>query len=138
MSYITVWNGSKYTRVLGDSSGRLLTNTMSTPTSVLVTVPSGVTISASASLNNSIPVAVIVPTSTACSGLTFNGSIDGTNFYDVYKTDGTIASAAITSGTMVGLSTISPFLNGIQYFKIKVDASGAAASQYTIITRPVI
>jgi hypothetical protein len=105
---------------------------------MLTTIPSGVTISASADLNNYIPVAVIIPTGTACNGLTFTGSIDGTNFYDIYQTDGTVASAAIASGTLVSLSTISGFLNGVKYLKLKVDASGAAATQYTLITRPII
>ena len=91
-----------------------------------------VTIASSASLSDAVDlsgwsiVSIGMPTAWTSAVLTFQGSIDGVNFKDIYTKDGSELTATVTANTIV--SDLLE-LGSIRYLKIRSGTSSSPVNQ---------
>lgn len=97
------------------------------------TVASTATIAVSASLsgivdlNGQILTAIVIPAATEGTSMTFQQSADGTNFYDVYKDDGTEYSITVAASRYIVVDQ-SKFA-GVRWLKVRTGTSGSPTTQ---------
>lgn len=93
-----------------------------------------VTIANGASLSGALNIAsrnffgIIMPSSWTAASLTFQGSFDGTNFYNLYDESGTEVTFTVAASRYVIISTPAKFL-GLKKLKIRSGTSGSAVNQ---------
>jgi hypothetical protein len=97
---------------------------------VTVTIANGASLSGQADVNGANLVAILMPAAWTAAGLTFQGSLDGTNFANVFDSIGaevSIPSAAATASQMI-LIPAGAF-DGMQSIKLRSGTSGSAVNQ---------
>ena len=88
------------------------------------TIANGQQVSNAINLNGFVLVAVLLPAAFTGTALTFQGSLDGTNFFDMKKSDGTALSYTVAQGTFV---PIDPTLfHGLAAVKLKSGSAEGA------------
>lgn len=93
-----------------------------------------VTIANGASLSGALNIAsrnffgIIMPASWTSAALTFQGSFDGTTYYDLYDETGTEVSFTVSTSRYVIISTPAKFL-GLKKLKIRSGTSGTPVNQ---------
>lgn len=93
-----------------------------------------VTIANGASLSGPLNIAsrnffgIIMPSTWTSAVLTFQGSFDGTNYFDLYDENGTEVSFIVGASRYVIISTPSKFL-GLKKLKVRSGTSGSAVNQ---------
>jgi len=94
-----------------------------------VTIPSGATGLASKALfiGDRVPVAIFMPAAWQAAAISFQGSIDGTNFYDLYDDGGNQISLTVAQQRTVVLAAGA--LAGVPYLKFRSGLTGAAVDQ---------
>lgn len=98
--------------------------------SLQVTIANGASLSDIGVLNGVNLAAILMPAAWTAAGLSFQGSLDGTTFGNVFDSIGaevTIPSAAATASQMI-LIPAGAF-DGLQAIKIRSGTSGAAVNQ---------
>lgn len=92
-------------------------------TTISATIANGAALSASVSLNGRNLWSILMPSGWTAADITFQGSIDGTNFFDIYE-GGTEYQLAVAASRMVTMT--KPFLfYALTNIKIR---SGTAAT----------
>ena len=93
-----------------------------------------VTIANGASLSGALNIAsrnffgVIMPASWTTANLTFQGSFDGTTYYDLYDEAGTEVTFTASTSRYIIISTPAKFL-GLKKLKIRSGTSGTPVTQ---------
>lgn len=106
-----------------------------------VTIAKDAALSGALDLQGANLVAFICPAGWDAAGLTFQGSVDGTNFYDIYDIYGTEENKTVTAGKMVYVD-IKVFL-GCNFVKFRSGTTGTpvnqttAARTFTLISRRI-
>lgn len=113
------------------------------PEAISVAIPTDATgLSASIDLNGKTPVAIIIGGTWATADITFKGSADGTNFYDVYyNSSGTRTEYVLPAAASSFLKIPYADLLGIHYLKIRSGTTGTPVDQtgsptITLVTAP--
>ena len=98
------------------------------------TITSGTDVTEALNLSGCNLVAFKLPAAFTGTAISFQGSFDGSTYYDLYRTvDNTLISTPVTADRMY-LITVSD-LAGVQYLKLKSDASEAADREINLLTR---
>lgn len=94
-----------------------------------VTIESGATGLASKALyiGDRVPVAIFMPATWVAASLTFQGSVDGTNFYNLYDEGGNEITFTVAQQRTVVLAAAS--LAGVPYLKFRSGTSALAVNQ---------
>lgn len=94
-----------------------------------------VTIANGQSLSGALPLAdgecpfmIVMPSAWTTAGLTFQVSIDGTNYANLYDSVGEYTIASATASVAIGLGGIDPFY-GAGGIKVRSGTSGAPVAQ---------
>lgn len=106
-----------------------------------VTIANVASLSGAADLGGTVLVAYEVPASWTAAVITFQTSDDNSNFYNVYKSDGTEYSHTVDSSRRVMVSPAEAASLG-RFIKFRSGTSGSPVNQsgakvITLITRPV-
>lgn len=92
------------------------------------TITSGTSLSASIPVSRANVIALIMPAAWTAANLTFQGSIDGDNFYDIYDQAGNeFAVPAAASRYIGGLDALC--FGSFNYFKIRSGTSSVPVNQ---------
>lgn len=105
-----------------------------------VTIANAASLSGAADLGGTTLVGYIMPSSWTAADITFQGSVDGTNFFNLYDQFGNEVRHVVSSSRFVALNPAD--LASIRYLKIRSGTSGSAVSQgadrvVTLVTRAV-
>jgi hypothetical protein len=102
-----------------------------------------VTIAASASLSGALdlgartPVGIILPSGWTTASLTFQGSVDGSTFFDLYNAAG--VEVTVTNGQASRWYALDPSdFYGVRYLKIRSGSSGTPVNQTSQVTVTVV
>ncbi len=82
-------------------------------------------------------ITIVMPPSWTAANLTFQGSADGTNFYNVFM-DGTEVEEVAAAGRCIVMNTNALALTSLPYFKIRSGTSGNPQNQAAERTLTVI
>lgn len=99
------------------------------------------TIASAASLSDALhigimePVAIALPTIDSAK-ITFQGSVDGTTFYDVHDSTNSEVEEPATTGDLY--LDLPDALRGVNYLKIRTGTSAVAVAQSAERTIPVV
>lgn len=111
--------------------------TKRTTATATITIASSTTISSSVNLNGLTIVGFIAPAAWTTSTLKIQGSMDGTNFYDIYDYTAAAVSSwsAITAGAAYTVDVVNmlPFT----YIRFVAGTAQAANRSFTVIQRPL-
>ena len=102
--------------------------TSGTPTTLTATIANGASLSDAVAISGKL-VGLVVPAAWTAASLTFQGSVDGVNFYNVYDdaTERTIASASVVASHYIAL-TLTHWL-GFTHIKVRSGTASAAVNQ---------
>lgn len=91
-----------------------------------VTIANGASLSGSIYIGGTVPVAVVMPAAWTAAGLSFQGSADGINFYDLQTSSAELTATAAAS-QMVAIDPAN--FKGCVSIKVRSGASGSAVNQ---------
>ena len=77
------------------------------------------------------PAGLVIPAGFSASTVTFKVSTDGTNFYDLYDSTGSLVSVTVGAGRYVALSPAT-FL-GTRYVKVVAGSAVSADTSVTLV-----
>lgn len=92
-----------------------------------VIIASGASLSNAASVSSNVLLAVIVDGWTAA-GMSFQGSVDGVSFYDLYTSSGSLVGVSPVAGASVQTQDPLAFVPWT-YIKAKSQSGGSAVNQ---------
>jgi hypothetical protein len=100
---------------------------------VPVTIATSAQLSSAADLGDARLLAVVIPSNTEGTAITFQASVDGTNYFVIYDTDGSILSYDFTDPCVV-LVDVAKFL-GFRWLKLDTgtNQTGATATLTLVI-----
>ena len=103
-----------------------------------VTIANGASLSGAVDLGGRKLVALIMPGTWTAAGLTFQGSVDGTNFFNVY--DGATERALTVSASYYSALNIADWV-GFRWLKVRSGTAGSAVNQtaertLTLVVQP--
>ena len=94
-----------------------------------VSISTGATgLSGAISLEGQTPFAIEMSTGWTAASITMQGSRDGTNFFNLYKDDGTEYSLTATASRYIVLQNPNHFI-GLKALKLRSGTSGSAVAQ---------
>jgi len=110
------------------------------PTVITATINSGASLSAAIELKGEALIGIIIPASWTTANLTFQGSVDGTNYSNIYDDLGTEVTVQASASRHIRL--IPTNWIGYTHIKLRSGTSGtpvnqAAARTITLVTRAV-
>lgn len=114
------------TTTAGHTAGAHVRQPADARESATATIASGASLSAAIDLGGATLSGIVVPASWTTANLTFQVSLDGTTWYDLYA-DGAEVSVAATAGKMHRVS-IGDWL-GWRHVKIRSGTTGAPVNQ---------
>jgi hypothetical protein len=91
------------------------------------TITSSTSLSAAIDLKGTALIGYILPSSWTAADITFRGSIDGTNFFDIYNQFGSEVRHVVAANRFIAL-TISD-LASVRYLKIRSGTSATPVNQ---------
>lgn len=105
-----------------------------------VTITNGTSLSNAALLQKYRLVGILMPATWTAAAMTFQVSVDGTNFFDLYDSSGAEVSYTVVQGHYV--FTTPANWAGIRFLKVRSGTGGAAVSQggdriVSLIVRPL-
>lgn len=108
--------------------------------SAAVTIANGTSLSAAVDLLGASLVAIVMPAAWTAAGMTFQASIDGVNFFNVYTSAGAEYSATVAASQYVTLPIVD--LAGVRWLKVRSGTSGTPVNQgadraLKLVVRPV-
>lgn len=98
-----------------------------------VTIASSATTSGSADLQGLGLVGLIMPAAFTGTTMSFQVSIDNSTFYDLYNTNNTLVSMAVTQGR--AYSFVPGDLLGYRYIKVKSGSTEGGSRVITLVQR---
>ena len=93
-----------------------------------VTIANGSSLSDALNIGNRDVFALIMPAAWTSAGLTFQGSFDGTNYYNLYDDAGNEISFTVGASRYVVIASPAKFF-GLKKLKIRSGTSGSAVNQ---------
>lgn len=96
------------------------------------TIANGQTVGIAVSLGDNVPTGIITPAAIDGTSLTFQGSVDGTNYYPIYDTTNTQVSVTIGTSRIHYLTPAN--FAGLAFLKL-VGTQSTADRAYLIIAR---
>ena len=94
---------------------------------VAVTIASGASLSGAAAIGDSSVIGVLMPAAWTAASLTFQVSVDGTNYYNLYDDAGSEVTAQASTSRCVLLEP-KQFI-GFRYLKIRSGTAASAVNQ---------
>lgn len=111
---------------------------------VSVTLTSGGTLSAAVNINGLAVVGVIAASGWTTAAISFDASVDGSNYYPLYTDGGEVTIPSSHVGTdQARLFALDPaFWVGVNYLKVRSGTKGSEVGQgaergLTLVVRPV-
>ena len=103
------------------------------------TIASGASLSAAVNVSRSNVIGIIMPTGWTAAALTFQASIDGDNFFDLYDQAGTETNIPTAASRFVGGLDALNF-GSFNYLKVRSGTTGtpvnqAASRELTLVLR---
>lgn len=99
---------------------------------VLIDVSANGTTSNGVSTNGMLLTGIVFPAAMTGTELTFDFSIDGTNWYDVVETDGTAVTYTVTAGDVVRVDPSGWAFASNGYIRVTSDGNEAADRSLTL------
>lgn len=97
-------------------------------TEIPVTIASGTSLSAATDLGPYRVFAIVPPTSWTAASLTFQGSSNGVDFYDLFDDTGTEISVTVTASKYIILTAPVKLL-GLRWLKVRSGTTGTPVNQ---------
>lgn len=116
----------------GDATGGGIVATSGPPTSTTATIANGASLSGAVQVSGKL-VGIVIPAAWTSAAVTFQGSADNVNFYDIY--DGALSGAAertMQSASVVANRLYPLSLNdwiGVNYLKVRSGTSASPVNQ---------
>lgn len=106
--------------------------------SVQGSITSGQSLSASIEVNGEHVIGVIVPAAWTAAGLSFQGSFDGTNFFELYDMTGVAITIPVVASSYTVIQPTA--MHGVNFVKVRSGTSGSPVTQastmvLTLLTR---
>lgn len=103
-----------------------------------VTIANGASLSSAVDLGGRKLVGIIMPSSWTAASLTFQGSVDGTNFFNVY--DGATERSLTVAASYYSMLNIGDWV-GFRYIKFRSGTAGTPVNQgadrvITLVVQP--
>jgi hypothetical protein len=96
-----------------------------------VTIPNGASLSAGVGepvqLGNASLVGIIMPAAWTAASLTFQGSNDGTNFFNIFDVNGAEYVASAAASRYIPVDPVD--FSGVNYLKLRSGTSGTPVNQ---------
>lgn len=100
---------------------------MSARATTSVTIANGASLSGVANVMDGEVVAIVLPALTSAA-ISFQGSVDGTNFYDLYTSGGTeVTLGAANTGSRI--QDVPEVVRTMPYLKVRSGPTAAAVNQ---------
>lgn len=97
------------------------------PLQFRVTIPSGGSLSGAVDLGETLPVAVVMPSAWDAAALTFQGSLDGSSFLDLYSTSGSELQVSAAANRIIALDPAQ--FRGARFLKVRSGTSATPVNQ---------
>jgi hypothetical protein len=99
------------------------------PKIIRVTIAASAALSAIAEIGDNRIAAIVMPATWTTANLTFQASIDGTDFFDVYDEAGAEYSVTAGASRYIGLDAGALELSAINYIKVRSGTTGSPVNQ---------
>jgi len=96
-------------------------------TTTTTTIANGASLSGIVDLGSNDLVGIIMPSAWTAASLTFQFSIDGTNFYDAYSATAELSSTAAAASRMISINAANYDMG--RYIKIRSGTSATPVNQ---------
>jgi hypothetical protein len=96
-------------------------------TTTTTTIANGASLSGTVDLGSNDLVGIIMPSAWTAASLTFQFSIDGTNFYDAYSATAELSSTAAAASRMISINAANYDMG--RYIKIRSGTSATPVNQ---------
>ena len=97
------------------------------------TIASGSSLSGAISLSYLTVVSILIPSTFDGSAITFQGSVDGINYFNLYDEAGTEINFPVSASRLVKITNANYFF-GLEYLKIRAGTAASAINQSTTDT----
>jgi hypothetical protein len=94
----------------------------------VTTISSGTSLSPAIDLGPNRTFAVVMPAAWTAAALTFQASIDGTNYFNVFDDTGTEVTATVAASQYIVIASPAKML-GVRWIKVRSGTSGAPVNQ---------
>jgi hypothetical protein len=96
-------------------------------TTTTATIASGASLSGIIDLGTNDLIGIIFPATWTTASITFQFSIDGTNFYDAYSSTAELSSTAASASRMISINAVTYDMG--RYIKIRSGTSATPVNQ---------
>lgn len=96
-------------------------------TTTTATIANGASLSGIVNLGSNDLIGIIFPSTWTAASITFQFSIDGTNFYDAYSTTTELSATAASASRMVSINAVNYDMG--RYIKIRSGTSATPVNQ---------
>jgi len=97
------------------------------------TIASGASLSGAVAISYLVPVTIVVPAEFDGTAITFQGSLDGTTFYNLYDEAGTEINFPASASRIIKVTNLAYFY-GLEYIKVRAGTAASATNQTTTDT----
>ena len=97
------------------------------------TIASGASLSGAISLSYLTVVSILIPAEFDGSAITFQGSVDGTNYFNLYDETETEVNFPVSASRLVKVTNVNYFF-GLEYLKIRAGTAASPTNQSTTDT----
>ncbi|MCP5362084.1 MAG: hypothetical protein H6908_05580 [Hyphomicrobiales bacterium] len=101
-----------------------------------ITIASGQTTSDAVDLRGTTLIAIQMPGSWTSADISFQASIDGSTFYDVYDSQGVAVTYAAGASQLISVHNVAA-MAGLRYLKLVSSAAQGADRSLTLISRGI-
>jgi hypothetical protein len=110
------------------TNGQMIVETVpAAPATLDAVIANGASLSAAVEIGKTWVTGLILPAAWTAASLTFQGSVDGTNFYNLYDTDGTEVTSQAAVDRFVRLDSAD--WSKFSHIKIRSGTSGTPVNQ---------
>jgi len=97
------------------------------------TIASGASLSGAVAISYLVPVTFVIPAEFDGTAITFQGSVDGTNYFNLYDEAGTEINFPASASRIIKITNLSYFY-GLEYIKVRAGTAASATNQTTTDT----
>ena len=97
------------------------------------TIANGASLSGAVAISYLTPLHIVIPAGFDGSAITFQGSVDGTTYYNLYDESGTEVNFPAGASRIIKVTNIAYFY-GLEYIKIRSGTAASAMWLYRIIS----
>lgn len=96
-------------------------------TTATATIANGASLSNAVSLGTSDLISIIMPAAWTAAALTYQFSVDGTNFYDAYSTTAELTATSAAASRIININAAT--YDAARYIKIRSGTSATPVNQ---------